>query len=204
MRIRRKNSFKDEELLEMASQFLKQDGTYDVPRMRKEDINLYQMLRKRELTPLMRDGAWTIAQMNKTPKEKKDKTPTQKKEKKVKVKPHKEEKVQEEEPDEPKRRPLYISTPVDETHNICGRCGDIFEVTSRTRRHTCKPCQSQIAKHTYNQVDTNKGNVRDAFAHMDIEWYGRTWNTGLDMSDRDEQFLSMVGYAFIFKKRYDK
>jgi hypothetical protein len=96
---------------------------------------------------------------------------------------------------------MYTGVPLEGGIIICGRCG---EQHPRNRHSTdiCNLCYAMYMKYRRIGIDHNKWNVRDEFCHTTIKHYEKTFNIGIKVDERMQNYLTLIGYGFIFKEVY--
>lgn len=86
----------------------------------------------------------------------------------------------------------------------CGRCFRSDMPWSRNRTNLCKHCCNRIATLTAQGRELNPWNIRDQFANTIIRHWEKTFVIGLHAPDKLKDYLTLVGYGFIFKDIYDE
>jgi hypothetical protein len=80
---------------------------------------------------------------------------------------------------------------------VCGRC---FILPPRTKRAImCEKCNRLYIRKITNDKDHLPYNVRLEFCHTIIKHHEKVFNIGIRVDDKVEKYLTLVGYAFIFK-----
>ncbi len=85
---------------------------------------------------------------------------------------------------------------------ICGRCGEQHP-KNRYSADICNLCYAMYIKYRRIGKDHNKWNVRDEFCHTTIKHYEKTFNIGIKVDERMQNYLTLIGYGFIFKEVYE-
>lgn len=98
---------------------------------------------------------------------------------------------------------MYIATKLDNGKILCGRCLEEKEV-GKKNKSICDNCYKEYMRWDARKMDHNKWNVRDEFCHTQIRYYEKTFDIGIKVDQRLEDFLKRVGYEFIFKEVYDR
>jgi len=88
-----------------------------------------------------------------------------------------------------------------EGKNFCGRCHIVdLEVDCSGNKNLCSLCYSRknylISRGRYS----NLFNVKDEYCHTIIKHHEKVFEIGLKVDDKTENYLSMIGYEFIFKE----
>ena len=86
---------------------------------------------------------------------------------------------------------------------ICGRCLEEKESYEKSNS-VCKTCWMRIQSLKIQGKDTNKWNVRDIFTNTVIRHNEKVFNIGIKVDDKTREYLSTIGYSFIFKDEYEK
>jgi hypothetical protein len=86
----------------------------------------------------------------------------------------------------------------------CGRCLKPAINQSLIRKNMCKRCANKCYSLTTNGRDLNPWNIRDPFINTTITHYEKTFHLDLHADDRLFNYLTLIGYAFIFKDIYDE
>ena len=86
----------------------------------------------------------------------------------------------------------------------CGRCLKPAIDQSPIRKSMCKRCATKCYTLTTKGVDLNPWNIRDPFVNTTITHYEKTFHLGLNADDRLLNYLTLIGYDFIFKDVYDE
>jgi hypothetical protein len=84
---------------------------------------------------------------------------------------------------------------------ICGRC---FQNEPKTPRSTlCKSCQKIYAtKHAYEKEHV-PWNLRQEYCNTIIQHYEKTFELGIKVDEKLQNYLTMVGYSFIFQAPWE-
>lgn len=98
---------------------------------------------------------------------------------------------------------MYIGTQLENGMIICGRCLEEKKV-SKQNKGLCSICYGEYMKLNAKQVDHNKWNIRDEFCHTQIRHHEKTFNIGIKVDQKLEDYLCRVGYQFLFKETYEK
>ena len=86
---------------------------------------------------------------------------------------------------------------------ICGRCLEEKE-PSASNKNICKPCYNRIINLSLKGLDTNKWNIKDIFVNTKITHNEKVFYIGARVDEKTQDYLSKVGYSFIFKEEYDR
>lgn len=98
---------------------------------------------------------------------------------------------------------MYIGTQLENGNIICGRCLEEKEMGPRNKS-LCDNCYREYMKWSAKDMDHNKWNVRDEFCHTQIRHYEKTFDIGIKVDQKLEEYLKRVGYEFLFKEVYDR
>jgi hypothetical protein len=182
--------YTNEELIEWIQSF------DTIGEMRNDSYNKYIVSKRRKLNkyfPNKRTRCGNIAGIEKV---KEPKVVRERKMKPVKEKP---EPTPTEKVERAKR--MYHGSKLENDNILCGRC---LETKPRYKsRLVCYTCQKVIASNTTRGIDTNKFNIKDYFCHTKITDGGREFHIGLRVDERTQEYLTLIGYSFIFKEEYD-
>ena len=90
-----------------------------------------------------------------------------------------------------------------ENKNECRRCyKEMAEAEkSRYNKTLCRKCFSTYIYRKRIGVDHNKWNVRDEFCHTEIAHHEKVFKIGIEVDQKTQDYLTLVGYGFIFKDR---
>jgi len=166
----------DEELIEWIKTF------ETITEIRRENINRYYLCMRRGLQEHL-------------PKKraKKIKEEKEKKEKKPKLR----------ELDSTIASKMYKGEQLENGNIICGRC--LEEKTRHiNNKNLCKTCYNIYFNFKYHNKDHNKWNIRDEYCHTTIRHHEKTFQIGIKVDERTQNYLTLIGYDFIFKEVYDK
>jgi hypothetical protein len=88
---------------------------------------------------------------------------------------------------------------------LCGRCleADLSTSYSSVNKNLCKKCYAKYLYLRGQGRDTNPHNVKDDYCNMRITHYEKVFEIGIKTDQRLQDYLSMVGYEFIFKDVQD-
>jgi hypothetical protein len=86
----------------------------------------------------------------------------------------------------------------------CGRCKTLMSAVCERNKNICKKCAAKCYSLTYIGHDLNPWNIRDQFVGSTIHHYEKTFKLELHADDNLREYLTAVGYAFIFKDVYDE
>lgn len=187
--------YTDEELIEWIKSF------DTIGEMRNDSYNKYIVSKRRKLNkyfPSKRTRCGNIAGVVKVkgkrgrPRKNPDADPVEKAVRSVK-KPV---------PDKDRTLPsmMYKATFLTGTGNIlCGRCLEEKEPSPKNK-NLCSFCFSRIMVDKQRGVDTNKWNVRDIFVNTKINHNEKVFYIGIRVDEKTQDYLTMVGYGFIFKE----
>lgn len=112
-------------------------------------------------------------------------------------------KILKEESDKYKDTPskMYKWTPLENGNIICGRCFEESKPSMKSKS-MCVRCYKYYMRYrTYNK-DFNKWNVRDEFCNTTITHHEKVFNIGVRVDERTQNYLTLVGYSFLFKDVY--
>jgi hypothetical protein len=182
--------YTDEELIEWIESF------DTIGEMRNDSYNKYTVSKRRKLNkyfPKKRTRCGNIAGVEAA---KEPKVVRERKMKPVKETPEPTpvEKVE-------RTKKMYKGMNLNDGNILCGRC---LETKPKSNsRLICYTCQKVIASNTTRGIDTNKFNVKDYFCHTKIVDGGREFHIDLRTDERTQEYLTLIGYGFIFKEEYD-
>lgn len=98
---------------------------------------------------------------------------------------------------------MYNCEQLENGNIICGRC---FEesIGCRENKSICKVCYNRYMYHRGMDQDHNKWNIRDMFCNSVIEHHEKKFIIGIRVDERTQNYLTLVGYSFLFKECYDE
>ena len=82
---------------------------------------------------------------------------------------------------------------------ICGRCLEWKENSQKNCSGLCKACYTRVQVCNTMGKEHNKWNVRDAYTNTLIKHYEKEFHIGIKVDERTKQYLTLIGYGFIFK-----
>jgi hypothetical protein len=84
---------------------------------------------------------------------------------------------------------------------ICGRC---FQNEPKTPRSAlCKSCQKiYLTKHAYEKEHV-PWNLKQEYCNTTIRHYEKTFELGIRVDERLQNYLTLVGYGFIFQDPWE-
>lgn len=175
-----KLKYEDKDLIEWIQSF------ETISEMRADDFNKYVLCKRRKLNKyfpkkLTRCGNPVGETKTEPVKERKMKPVLEVKEDK--------------DPDRSRR--MYRGMDYKDGNILCGRC---LEVKPKTKGLICYTCVKIIASHNAKGIDTNKWNVKDYFCNTKITDGGRVFEIGIKVDSKTQNYLTMLGYGFIFKE----
>jgi hypothetical protein len=175
--------YTNEYILEKAKEY------NSLKELRDDSYGFYQLVRRRGLLDDVREffPATPYSKRVRKCKDPKDK---------LKPGPKPKEKV------EKIKRTVQIYKPAFENDvKICGRC---FQNEPKTPRSTlCKACQKVYAtKHAYEKEHT-PWNVYQEFCNTVIKHHEKTFEIGIRVDERLQNYLTLVGYGFIFQDPWE-
>lgn len=94
---------------------------------------------------------------------------------------------------------MYCCEIIDDTTIKCGRCFNITTSISIKNSHICKKCYNQYLHLKRMGIDSNPHNVKDEFCNTIITHYEKTFFVGIKVEEKLQNYLTTVGYGFIFK-----
>lgn len=95
-----------------------------------------------------------------------------------------------------KSKQLYKHTFI-EGVKICGRC---FTLQPKTPRSIlCKDCQKIYARKNAYDVEHVPYNLKQEYCNTTINHYEKTFELGIKVDEKLQNYLTLVGYGFIFK-----
>jgi len=181
---KKKDKWTDEELIEWCKSFQTRKS------MREADYSRYLMILKRELKqhlpPKMTRCGNTVGQI----KEKKKREPKE---------PKTPKKVDESTPEEKKWMKMYNGMDYGDGNILCGRC---LEIKPKKKGLICYTCAKVIVSNNSKGLDTNKFNVKDYFVNTKITDGGKVFYIGTRVDERTQDYLTKLGYGFMFKEEY--
>lgn len=96
---------------------------------------------------------------------------------------------------------IYRPIKLENGNIICGRCLEEKE-PSKKSGNVCRKCYLSYIKYNVYGVDHNKFNIRDQFCNTKITHYDKVFDIGVRVDERTQNYLSLIGYEFIFKEVY--
>jgi hypothetical protein len=87
---------------------------------------------------------------------------------------------------------------------MCGRCLEIRSYTTNKLSKLCKVCYNRTCTLIQQEKDINLWNVRDQFCNSKITHYEKVFEIGVKVDEKTQNYLTMIGYGFIFKEIYDE
>jgi hypothetical protein len=86
---------------------------------------------------------------------------------------------------------------------LCGRCLEFRTYTSKVNK-LCKVCYNRTCTLLTMEKDINLWNIRDQFCNTKITHYEKVFEIGVKVDERTQNYLTMIGFGFIFKEIYDE
>jgi hypothetical protein len=85
---------------------------------------------------------------------------------------------------------------------ICGRCleHDLALGHSKMNKNLCKPCYAKYLYLRQHNRDSNPHNIKDEYCHIKITHHEKIFQIGIKADRRLQDYLTMIGYGFIFKE----
>lgn len=174
-----KNRYTDKELIEWIQSFETRG------QLRENDFNKYVVCKRRKLCkhfpPKLTRCGNTVGQV-KPVKERKIRPVVEKKEK--------------EEKEVDRSRKMYRGMDYKDGNILCGRC---LETKPKTKGLICYTCAKIIVNNNGKGIDINKWNVKDYYCNTKITDGGRTFEIGIRVDEKTQNYLTLLGYGFIFK-----
>jgi len=100
-----------------------------------------------------------------------------------------------------KRTVQVYKTTFENDVKICGRC---FQNEPKTPRSVlCKPCQKVYARNQAYERPHTPWNVYQEFCNTVIKHHEKTFEIGIRVDERLQNYLTLVGYAFIFQDPWE-
>jgi DNA-directed RNA polymerase subunit RPC12/RpoP len=98
---------------------------------------------------------------------------------------------------------LFRSEKIDDETIYCGRCLKETEKKdiSKHNKNLCRKCYSRYLYLTKIGQDTNPHNIKDEYCHITINHNEKVFHIGIFADKRVEDYLTKIGYYFIFKSR---
>jgi hypothetical protein len=95
---------------------------------------------------------------------------------------------------------IYKHTFID-GYKVCGRC---FQNEPKTPNSTlCKDCNKVYArKHAYEQ-DHVPYNLKQDFCNTTIQHHEKTFEIGIRVDEKLQNYLTLVGYGFLFQEPWE-
>ena len=85
--------------------------------------------------------------------------------------------------------------------NFCGRCHIVdLAVDCSGNKNLCSLCYSRKNYLISQGKYTNLFNVKDEYVNTIIKHHEKVFEIGLKVDDKTQDYLSMIGYQFIFKE----
>jgi hypothetical protein len=84
---------------------------------------------------------------------------------------------------------------------ICGRCLE-YNLNNGRAKENASICQSCYNKYIYLRaqgLDSNPHNVKDEYCHIRITHHEKIFTIGIKTEQKLQDYLTLVGYSFIFK-----
>jgi hypothetical protein len=97
---------------------------------------------------------------------------------------------------------IYRSNKLENGLIICGRCLE-EKRSSKQSSSICQSCYKSYIKYNGLGQDHNKFNVRDQFCNTRINHHDKVFHIGVKVDERTQNYLSLIGYEFIFKDVYE-
>jgi len=99
---------------------------------------------------------------------------------------------------------MYKGQKLENGNTICGRCLEEKSKTHTSNKNLCISCYNVYHNLKYRNKDHNKWNIRDEYCHTTIRHHEKTFQIGIKVDERTQNYLTLIGYDFIFKEVYDK
>ena len=99
---------------------------------------------------------------------------------------------------------MYSGKKLENGNIICGRCLEESNRPSRHNTYMCHTCYNKYMNKRTAGLEHNKWNIRDEFCHTQIKHHEKVFTIGLKVDERTQNYLTMIGYGFIFKEPYDE
>ena len=96
---------------------------------------------------------------------------------------------------------MYREVEVDGV-KICGRCleHDLGLGHSKMNKNICQPCYAKYLYLRQHNRDSNPHNIKDEYCHIKITHHEKIFQIGIKADKKLEDYLTMIGYGFIFKE----
>ena len=85
----------------------------------------------------------------------------------------------------------------------CARCLEFRPYTSKLIK-LCKVCFNRSLCLYNLHKDSNLWNVRDSFCNSEITYYEKVFKIGIKVDEKTQNYLTLIGYEFIFKENYNE
>jgi len=86
---------------------------------------------------------------------------------------------------------------------VCGRCLEPND-PSKQNRSLCFNCYRRVIILQSYGRDLNRWNVRDTFCYTKINHHEKVFEIGVRVDERTQEYLTAIGYGFIFKEPYEE
>lgn len=86
--------------------------------------------------------------------------------------------------------------------SLCGRClvHDLSKGKARQNKNLCQKCYNKYMYCRLREIDSNPHNIKDEYCHIDIRHHEKIFHIGIVVDKKTQDYLSMIGYSFIFKE----
>lgn len=100
------------------------------------------------------------------------------------------------------KRTVQVYKPAFENDvKICGRC---FQNEPKTPRSVlCKPCQKVYARNQAYERPHTPWNLYQEYCNTTIRHHEKTFQLGIRVDERLQNYLTLVGYGFIFQDPWE-
>ncbi len=95
---------------------------------------------------------------------------------------------------------IYEGEKYEDGSIICGRCLEWKEKSQKNCAALCPKCFTRVQVCIAMGKEHNRWNVRDAYCNTVIKHYDKEFHIGIKVDERTKQYLTLIGYGFIFKE----
>jgi hypothetical protein len=167
-----------------------------------EDKNFYYMAMRKFLDAYLPPKRTRCSNLVGTQLEKQKENELKKIEKRLeKIRLREEKKLEDKPNDATIASIMYKAIKID-NKMICGRCleHDLALGHSKMNKNLCAPCYAKYLYLRQHNRDSNPHNIKDEYCHIKITHHEKIFQIGIKADKKLEDYLTMIGYGFIFKE----